>query len=80
MCARCSTIRVARVADRQMGIYKQSGGDIKQVQRFLVEQTMQGISLVDVDTSSEPSWNIECSRSQMQPAESWTPKKCGTIS
>jgi carboxylate-amine ligase len=40
-------------ADRQIAIYKQSGGDIKQVQRFLVEQTMQGISLDDVDTSSE---------------------------
>ncbi len=40
-------------ADRQIAVYKESGGDIKQVQRFLVEQTMLGVSLDDVDTSSE---------------------------
>lgn len=34
-------------ADRQIAAYQASGGDIQQVQRLLIEQTMQGVMLSD---------------------------------
>jgi len=39
-------------ADRQMVIYKKSGEDIDKVKQFLMEQTMQGITLENSDLSN----------------------------
>ena len=39
-------------ADRQMAVYEESGGDIDKVKQFLVEQTMQGITLENADLSN----------------------------
>jgi len=39
-------------ADRQMAIYKESGEDIDKVKQFLLEQTMQGITLEHADLSN----------------------------
>lgn len=36
-------------ADRQIAVYKESGGDIEVVQRFLIEQTMRGVDLTELD-------------------------------
>ncbi|GHO45261.1 carboxylate-amine ligase [Ktedonospora formicarum] len=36
-------------ADRQIAVYKESGGDIEAVQRFLIEQTMRGVALTELD-------------------------------
>ncbi len=39
-------------ADRQMALYKESGEDIHKVNQFLMEQTMQGITLENADLSN----------------------------
>ncbi len=39
-------------ADRQMAVYKESGEDINKVKQFLMEQTMQGITLESADLSN----------------------------
>ncbi len=39
-------------ADRQMAFYKEHGEDISQVNQFLMEQTMQGVTLEDADLSN----------------------------
>lgn len=38
-------------ADRQIAVYNESGGDLSQVNQFLMEQTMKGITLDDADLS-----------------------------
>jgi len=38
-------------ADRQMTVYQESGGDFDKVQQFLIEQTMQGVTLANADLS-----------------------------
>ncbi|GCE13383.1 carboxylate-amine ligase [Tengunoibacter tsumagoiensis] len=40
-------------ADRQMAIYQQSGGDLQQVVRYLIEQTMQGVQQDDASFSEK---------------------------
>ena len=39
-------------ADRQMAFYKENGEDISKVNQFLIEQTMQGVTLEDADLSN----------------------------
>nr|BBH88833.1 putative glutamate--cysteine ligase 2 [Thermosporothrix sp. COM3] len=39
-------------ADRQIAVFRESGGNITSVQRFLVEQTMRGVELTEADLSS----------------------------
>ena len=39
-------------ADRQVAVYKESGGDIEAVQRFLIEQTMRNVKLTELDTQA----------------------------
>ena len=39
-------------ADRQMAIYEESGGDIDKVKQFLMERTMQDITLENADLSN----------------------------
>ncbi len=39
-------------ADRQMAFYKENGEDSSRVNQFLIEQTMQGVTLEDADLSN----------------------------
>ncbi len=39
-------------ADRQMAFYKENGEDSSKVNQFLIEQTMQGVTLEDADLSN----------------------------
>jgi carboxylate-amine ligase len=40
-------------ADRQIAVYRDSGGDVQQVIRFLVKQTMQGVRVEDAALSDK---------------------------
>jgi carboxylate-amine ligase len=39
-------------ADRQMAIYEESSGDVEKIKQFLMERTMQGITLENADLSN----------------------------
>ena len=40
-------------ADRQIAAYQESEGDIEQVQRLLIEQTMRGVSVTDAELAAK---------------------------